>query len=75
MAALRPYFDLALSTFGPERLMFGSDWPVCTQTASYGDVVAAATGLTRELSADERASIMANTARRLYLIDENRAAG
>ena len=33
-AHLRPYYDLALAGFGPDRLMFGSDWPVCTLNAA-----------------------------------------
>jgi len=32
---LKPYLDIALDNFGPERLMIGSDWPVCTVAASY----------------------------------------
>ena len=39
---LRPYVDVALEAFGPKRLMFGSDWPVCTLAASYDQVVDAA---------------------------------
>jgi len=63
---LRPYFDLALETFGPQRLMFGSDWPVCTLQASYRDVVTRATALTASLSQQEQAAILAGTARAVY---------
>jgi L-fuconolactonase len=35
-AQLRPYFDAALEAFGPSRLMFGSDWPVCLLASGYG---------------------------------------
>jgi len=35
---LRSYVDIALSAFGPERCMFGSDWPVCELAGSYGEV-------------------------------------
>ncbi|WP_445050937.1 amidohydrolase family protein [Streptomyces sp. SAS_269] len=35
---LRPYTDAALDAFGPGRLMFGSDWPVCTLAAGYARV-------------------------------------
>ena len=63
---LRPYFDLALTAFGPERLMFGSDWPVCTLQATYADVVATATALIDSLSAAEQTAILAGTARRVY---------
>ena len=33
---MAPYLDVAFEAFGPERLMIGSDWPVCTVAASYG---------------------------------------
>jgi L-fuconolactonase len=65
---LRPYVDLALESFGPKRLMFGSDWPVCTLTASYASVVAAAAELIRELSKAEQVAIWAGTARSAYRI-------
>jgi len=65
---LRPYFDLALEAFGPQRLMFGSDWPVCTLESGYRDVVTRATALTARLSEPERAAIMADTARSVYHI-------
>ncbi len=66
VAHLRPYLDLALDTFGPDRLMFGSDWPVSTLGASYGDVVTAAIALTSSLSGPERAAILGGTARMVY---------
>ncbi len=65
---LRPYLDLALDSFGPDRLMFGSDWPVCTLGASYTDVVTAAVALTSTLSGPERAAILGGTARSVYQI-------
>jgi L-fuconolactonase len=68
VAHLRPYVDFALECFGPTRLMFGSDWPVCTLSASYADVVAAAAALTSELSEPEQAAIWAGTARSVYRI-------
>jgi L-fuconolactonase len=40
-ADLAPYLDRAVEWFGEERLLFGSDWPVCTLAASYEDVVRA----------------------------------
>ncbi len=63
---LRPYFDLALAAFGPRRLMFGSDWPVCTLQSSYQDVVTRAVALTASLSEPEQAAILAGTARAVY---------
>jgi len=67
-AHLRPYLDLALDSFGPDRLMFGSDWPVCTLGASYADVVTAAVALTSTLSSPEQAAILGGTARAVYRI-------
>jgi L-fuconolactonase len=63
---LRPYFDLALAAFGPRRLMFGSDWPVCTLQSSYAGVVTRAVALTASLSEPEQAAILAGTARAVY---------
>jgi L-fuconolactonase len=66
VAGLRPYTDTALDAFGPDRMMFGSDWPVCTLAASYGEVLEAARDLTGHLSAAEREAVFAGTATRLY---------
>jgi L-fuconolactonase len=68
VSRLRPYFDLALRCFGPDRLMFGSDWPVSTLGASYREVVGAAWALTDRLSEPERHAIFAGTAARVYRI-------
>ncbi|MFS8099918.1 amidohydrolase family protein [Lentzea alba] len=66
VAALRPYFEVVLDAFGPERLMFGSDWPVCLLAASYDEWLGAAQELVSELSPGEQASIFSGTARRVY---------
>ena len=66
MERLRPYFDVALAGFGPQRLMFGSDWPVCTLQSAYQDVVTRAVALTASLSEAEQAAILAGTARAVY---------
>jgi L-fucono-1,5-lactonase len=63
---LRPYTDAALAAFGPERLMFGSDWPVCTLAAPYGRVLATARELTAQLSAAEHTAVLEGTASRVY---------
>ncbi|MBA2947010.1 amidohydrolase family protein [Streptomyces himalayensis] len=65
---LRPYADTVLDAFGPERLMFGSDWPVCTLAASYAEVTRAADALTGTLGANERAEVFAGTATRVYCL-------
>ncbi|MFD9703431.1 amidohydrolase family protein [Lentzea sp. NPDC059081] len=66
VADLRPYFEVVLDAFGPERLMFGSDWPVCLLAASYSEWLGAAQELVSELSAGEQAEIFSGTARRVY---------
>lgn len=60
---LRPYADVVLDAFGPQRLMFGSDWPVCTLAASYERVVATAQELTGPA---DRTQIFETTAARVY---------
>ncbi|MFR0355744.1 amidohydrolase family protein [Streptomyces sediminimaris] len=63
---LRPCTDTALDAFGPDRLMFGSDWPVCTEHASYGEVLAMARQSTSGLSPAERTRLFETTAARVY---------
>ncbi|MFI6851046.1 amidohydrolase family protein [Streptomyces sp. NPDC050416] len=60
---LRPYADAVLEAFGPDRLMFGSDWPVCTLAASYGEVLDTARRLT---GPSDHAEIFGATATRVY---------
>ena len=66
VADLRPYAEVAFDAFGPARLMFGSDWPVCTLAASYPDVLAAARDLTAGLTPAEREAVFAGTATAVY---------
>lgn len=66
VAHLVPYYETVLSAFGADRLMFGTDWPVCTLSASYAEVVAVARALTAGLSPVERAAVFGGTARRVY---------
>ncbi|MET7452621.1 amidohydrolase family protein [Streptomyces sp. NPDC005574] len=63
---LRPYADVVLEAFGPRRLMFGSDWPVCTPLASYGEVLSLARELTAGLDETDRRRIFETTAARVY---------
>ncbi|MFF5922521.1 amidohydrolase family protein [Streptomyces flavochromogenes] len=68
---LRPYADTLLDAFGPSRLMFGSDWPVCTLAASYGRTLATAGELTEALSPGERAAVFGGTAVETYRLGEH----
>ncbi|MFB6679835.1 amidohydrolase family protein [Streptomyces sp. NPDC056390] len=65
-AGLRPFVSVALDAFGPERLMFGSDWPVCTLAAGYEQVVAVGRELVADLSEHEQTAMFAGTAARVY---------
>jgi L-fuconolactonase len=62
---LRPYVEHAIEVFGPERLMFGSDWPVAILAGDYAKVWAETGKL---LPADARAAILGGTAARFYQI-------
>ncbi|WP_112245352.1 amidohydrolase family protein [Kribbella monticola] len=63
---LKPYADIVFDAFGPDRVMFGSDWPVCLLAASYSEVVETAESLTADLTPAEQTAIFTNTARRTY---------
>jgi L-fuconolactonase len=66
---LRPYVHHALDFFGPDRLMFGSDWPVCELAATYGEVHEALVGSLGPISKSERQAIFGGTAARFYGIE------
>ena len=72
---LRPYVERLLEWFGPVRLMFGSDWPVCTLAASYEEVHAAAVDLMAGLSGEERAAVFGATATTVYGLEGEAAPG
>ncbi len=63
---LRPYVDHLLSTFGPSRLIWGSDWPVCTLASSYERWLDTTNMLLSQLSVAERQAIMGGNAARAY---------
>jgi L-fuconolactonase len=61
-----PYLDAVLEAFGPERLMVGSDWPVCLLAGEYTDVAAIPRDYFSRLSATEQRMIWGDTAARFY---------
>lgn len=63
---LRPYFETALEAFGPQRLMFGSDWPVCQLRSDYLRWKQTVDSFVADLSPTERADIMGGNAARAY---------
>ena len=65
-ADIYPYLNIVMEAFGPERLMFGSDWPVCTVAGTYSQVVELVRSYCSQLSAREQADLYEGTARRFY---------
>jgi len=65
-----PYVDKALEYFGPGRMMFGSDWPVCVLAASYEQVLEAFNTLLADLGDEDREMIYSQNATQFYRIEE-----
>jgi L-fuconolactonase len=63
---LRPYLEGALEAFGPRRLMFGSDWPVCLVATGYADWAALAGRFVSRLSETEQEAFWSGNAREAY---------
>ena len=68
-AQLTPYLHVALELFGPERLMFGSDWPVCLLASDYSATCTLLDSLTSTLGPAQQAAIWGGTACRVYNIN------
>jgi L-fuconolactonase len=73
-ADLRPYIDAALEVFGPSRLMFGSDWPVCLLACSYQRWMETVTGFLRELSLAEQNLVFGGVACKVYSLSAREKA-
>ena len=69
-ADFAPYLEAVLEAFGPERLMFGSDWPVCLLSAEYREVVGIVEDLFARLTPGERGAVWGGTAARFYGLSE-----
>jgi L-fuconolactonase len=65
---LAPYVDTLVAELGPERLMFGSDWPVCLLAGPYDEILATAEKLLDGLSEAEHATVLGGTAARVYQV-------
>lgn len=65
----RPYVNTVAEAFGADRLMFGSDWPVCLLGGTYAEVVGIAEELTSDWSASEKESFWSGTAIRAYRLE------
>ena len=62
----QPYLDIVFEAFGSERVMLGSDWPVCTVAGSYADIVNIIVDYIQQFSADEQAGILGRNAMKFY---------
>ncbi len=64
---LQPYVNHLIESFGTDRIIWGSDWPVCTLACTYDKWLSTTASLLAELSTDERAAIMGGNAALAYL--------
>jgi L-fuconolactonase len=65
-ADLRPYLDVVFEAFGPERLMIGSDWPVCTLAADYGETMQVTIDYMQQFSTDIQEAVLGGNCARSY---------
>ena len=72
---LRPAWDTVLEAFGPRRLLFGSDWPVCLLAASWERWSATMADFVAPLSPDESDAVLRTTATATYRLDNPIDAG
>ena len=63
---MKPYLDIALDCFGPERLMIGSDWPVCTVAASYSRTMNIVFDYFAKHSSDIQDAVFGSNAQRFW---------
>ena len=73
-ADLRQYVEIALGCFGAQRMMFGSDWPVCLLAASYDRVLETAQSLLADLNAEDRERILSRNATEFYRLKQEAQA-
>lgn len=69
---LRPFVSSVVEWFSFDRLMFGSDWPVCLLAGSYESMLAALAEALGNLSENEERQLFGDTARRAYILKSNR---
>jgi L-fuconolactonase len=65
---LERYVGMVVEWFGPDRIMWGSDWPVCTVAASYNEVLAVSKDLLEQLIGSDLTSVLGGCARETYRI-------
>jgi L-fuconolactonase len=63
---LEPYFNVVFKAFGPSRLMFGSDWPVCLSTTTYNAWLALVKSELKRFSEQEQKAVLYDNAIKVY---------
>ncbi len=63
-----PYMDVVFKAFGPDRILFGSDWPVCTVAGKYKDILNIIKSYCNPLNVSEQIKVFAGNAERIYRI-------
>ena len=66
MATLQPYLDKVVAAFGPHRILFGTDWPVCLVATSYSTWLNGIQTYFNTFSTAEQEAIFANNAIKFY---------
>jgi L-fuconolactonase len=74
-ADLRPFVEQVVSWFGVDRLLFGSDWPVCLLAGSYGEIVTALDTALPAMGRTERDLVYGGNAQRAYRLDRSSTPG
>ncbi|PWK76715.1 amidohydrolase family protein [Aminobacter sp. AP02] len=75
LESLRPVVMHCIECFGPERAMFGSDFPVAGLHATFDEVYDSFKAITADLSGAEQGALFFDTAKRIYRLDDNSSAG
>lgn len=68
-----PFLDVVVNSFGPKRLMFGSDWPVCKLSCGYEDVLKICEQYFSTFSEDEYKAVMGLTATEFYRLEKSKS--
>lgn len=71
----KPYLDVVFDAFGTERLMIGSDWPVCLISGDYPSVMGIVIDYMKALTEDEREAVLGGNCARFYGIKGNQEPG
>jgi L-fuconolactonase len=65
----RPYLDVVFAAFGEDRLMFGSDWPVCLLAGSYGQVIGIVQNYLEQFSSETWRKVLGDNAVKFYRLN------